>query len=370
MERTLATAFLAIRGVHVVQGLTCLASGRSAYRRPAVVATVEAAAAAELAVLAWRTLRAGRYADAAARFDAAFGLVGLLALAYATEPEDRTASLNWMLPLTVGSCLGSASLDSLGEGALISGALGITYAATTTGAIREGGGRAATAVANALSYPGFFVVATLVVRVARQMAAKVDEARHEAVGTGARLAAEAARNREHRLLHDSALQTFEAIARGVVSDPEAVRRHAAREAAALRRVLSGDAGAPDGLVARLTDLAGEFAERGLVVELVADELDHEPPPPAAGALCDATREALANALKHAGVTRAVVRVTDADSEWRITVRDRGRGFEVGQAVHGFGLLHSIAARLAEVGGSNRVSSSPGSGTRVEMWVPA
>jgi signal transduction histidine kinase len=370
VEKMLATTFFAVRGVHVIQGLTCLASGRRAYRRPALATATEAAAILELGMLAWRHAHSGQYDSTAARADAAFGLVGLVAMAAATEPADRTASLNWMLPLTVGSTLGSAVLETVTEGAVTSAVLGATYALTTAGAIREGGGRGATAAANALSYPGFFVVATLVVRLARRMAAEVDQARHDAVEQGARLAAEAATNREHRLLHDSALQTLEAIASGAVTDPAVVRRHAEREAAALRYALSGGLAAPGGVVARLAKLSEELADRGLRVELVADDLESEPCGGIADALCEATREALANVVKHAGVDRTIVRVTDDDGSWRVTVRDRGVGFDPEKERRGYGLEHSIAERLTEVGGFCRVTSSPGQGTKVELWVPA
>jgi signal transduction histidine kinase len=370
VERMLVTAFVAIRGVPVVQGAFCLASGRRAYKRPALATAVEVAAAVELAFLAGRCIRSGLYDHTAARVDAGFGIAGLVALAAATEASDRTASLNWMLPLSVGSTLGSAVLDSFAEGAVMSSLLGTTYAATTAGALREGGGRGATAAVNALSYPGFFLVSTLVVRLARRMAAEVDQARHDAVEQGARLAAEAATNREHRLLHDSALQTLEAIGSGAVTEPTVVRRHAEREASALRRALSGGLAAPDGLVARLAKLAEEFADRGLRVQLVADDLDSEPPARAVDALCEATREALANVVKHAGVDGTVVRVTDEDGAWRVTVRDHGLGFDPEKVTRGFGLDQSICGRLSDVGGSTRLIASPGNGTKVEMWVPA
>jgi signal transduction histidine kinase len=370
VERMLATTFFAVRGVHVIQGLTCVASGRRAYRRPGLATATEAAAIVELGLLAWRSTRSDQYDALAARSDVAFGLVGLVALAAATEPSDRTASLNWMLPLTVGATLGSAVLDSMTEGAITSALLGATYALTTADAIREGGGRGATAAANALSYPGFFVVATLVVRLARRMAAEVDQARHDAVAQGARLAAEAATNREHRLLHDSALQTLEAIASGAVTDAAAVRRYAEREASALRFALSGGLAAPGGVVARLAKLVEEFADRGLRVQLITDDLETEPPGGVADALCEATREALTNVVKHAGVDGTIVRATDEEGTWRVTVRDRGVGFDPEKERHGFGLDHSITERMAEVGGFSRVSSSPGQGTKVEMWVPA
>lgn len=370
IDRVLATAFLAIRSVHVLQGFTCLVSGRSAYRRPRVATALEVGAATELAALALRTLRSGHYEPASARFDAAFGLAGLVALASAMEPDDRTASLNWMLPLTVGGCLGCATLEPVPEGVAWSSLLGATYAMTTFGSIRQGGGRAATAVANALSYPGFFVVASLVVHVARRMAEEVDDARREAVEKRARLAAEETRNREHRMLHDSALQTLEAIATGIVTEPEAVKREARREASALRRALRGETGGVDGLVPRIYALADEFAGRGLAVEVVADDGGTEPAADLVVALCEAAREALTNVLKHAKVTSSVLHVTVGPPVWRVAVRDHGAGFDVAGVRRGFGLASSITGRMSEVGGASRVTSSPGSGTRVEMWAPA
>jgi hypothetical protein len=99
-------------------------------------------------------------------------------------------------------------------------------------------------VANAFSYPGFFVVASIVTRFARRIARELDEARRLAIDRGARLAAEAATNREHRLLHDSALQTLEAIASGSAGGPTSIRRHADREAAVLRLALRRDNRSP------------------------------------------------------------------------------------------------------------------------------
>jgi signal transduction histidine kinase len=70
------------------------------------------------------------------------------------------------------------------------------------------------------------------------------------------------------------------------------------------------------------------------------------------------------------VEGTVVRVTDENRIWRVTVRDKGRGFDLENVRRGFGLDQSISRRLVEVGGDSRVTSTPGSGTKVELWVPA
>jgi signal transduction histidine kinase len=54
---------------------------------------------------------------------------------------------------------------------------------------------------------------------------------------------------------------------------------------------------------------------------------------------------------------------------RLTVRDNGRGFDA-EAATGRGLgLKGMAERLDLLGGTLRVSSAPGQGTKVEAWVP-
>jgi signal transduction histidine kinase len=92
-------------------------------------------------------------------------------------------------------------------------------------------------------------------------------------------------------------------------------------------------------------------------------------------LADAAHEALTNVVKHAGVDRAVVRAATVDDGTRVTVRDHGQGFDPA-AVQAdatgarFGVRQSIKARMADAGGTAVVDSSPGRGTRVELWVPA
>jgi signal transduction histidine kinase len=293
----------------------------------------------------------------------------LAALSVATGPVDRTSSLNWMMPLTVGSCFGSALASRRREGAALSVAFGTAYAASTWDSIVGGSGRSATAIANTVSYPAFFLIADYGVRQVRRLANELDEARHTAVEQGALAAAETARNREHRLLHDSAVQTLEAIAAGYELDPEHVRHQARKEAAALRRAIAGEAPKSSGLIAGLDALAAEFFERGLRVELVVSEIDEEPDPPVADALCHACKEALTNIVKHAGVSSTVVRAAPIDGGIRVTIRDQGVGFDSSLESKGFGLKNSIGRRLEEIGGRAEVTSTPGRGTKVELWGP-
>ncbi len=299
--------------------------------------------------------------------DVATGTLGLVGLAAATAHEDRTTSLNWMLPYTVGSIAGLALGVERGEAMAEVATLSGVYLAT---AVRPGTrpGQVVTAIANAASYVGFHAVAAAVIRRGRREGAEVDMLRAESAQRGERLAIERERNRQHRLLHDSALQTLEGIASGLVGDDKAVRARARTEARRVRQALAGVE--PDGdLATALEALATDMAASGLEVSCSVGRVG-DLAAPAQSALVEATREALRNIVKHAGVNAAVVRA-DTDAEALvITVRDHGRGFDPETRAPGFGLRQSVAGRLAEVEGSVEVWSQPGRGTRVTLRVPS
>jgi signal transduction histidine kinase len=76
-------------------------------------------------------------------------------------------------------------------------------------------------------------------------------------------------------------------------------------------------------------------------------------------------EALANAVKHANATRAVVTVRVADSQLAMEIADDGVG---GAAPDGHG-LGNIADRVSALDGEVSIDSPPGQGTRVEVRIP-
>jgi len=85
------------------------------------------------------------------------------------------------------------------------------------------------------------------------------------------------------------------------------------------------------------------------------------------------RELLRNVVKHAGVQAARVAVHGDTQRLHVEVSDQGSGFEwqmdmFGAASGGFGLW-SIADRVTEAGGTFRVDTAPGRGSRFEMEFP-
>jgi signal transduction histidine kinase len=213
-------------------------------------------------------------------------------------------------------------------------------------------------------------LALLVVRLSRLGAGL-------AVGEGLRVGRAAQRADMLRQLHDTVLQTLEGLALGTSSGPQLLeerlgeaRAIAVEQAQELRVVLSEDRAAAGGaLEVRLRALAGQFQRHGLDVDLLVPMgSGPDPPGEVLDAVEGAVREALTNVAKHAGVTRAAVQATSTGDGIEVTVRDRGRGFDLAAVTGGYGLAGSIRARLAQVGGTAEVWSAPERGTRVRLRV--
>ena len=87
-------------------------------------------------------------------------------------------------------------------------------------------------------------------------------------------------------------------------------------------------------------------------------------------LCfNAVRELLMNAVKHAGASRAKLTLDLVDGDTlRITVADRGSGFDPATITSGSG-LSAIERRLSMLGGSLQIDSRPGQGTVATLAAP-
>jgi signal transduction histidine kinase len=90
---------------------------------------------------------------------------------------------------------------------------------------------------------------------------------------------------------------------------------------------------------------------------------------------NAVRELLFNIVKHAGVSRARITLTQpCRNQIRLVVTDEGVGFDpqalqLGETTSAFGLF-SVRERLEMVGGRLEVDSAPGRGARVTIYAPS
>src|SRR6266545_837085 len=91
-------------------------------------------------------------------------------------------------------------------------------------------------------------------------------------------------------------------------------------------------------------------------------------------LAAAVRQALDNVVEHAGASRVALFAEEDGGTVAVTVRDDGRGFAYDEAAFAaagkIGLAKSIKGRVEQLGGRVRVTSRPGAGTEVELWVGA
>jgi signal transduction histidine kinase len=170
-------------------------------------------------------------------------------------------------------------------------------------------------------------------------------------------------------LHDSVLQTL-ALVQKQADDPRAVATLARRQERELRTWLSGapEARPDERLADALRAAAAEIEEaHGTPIEVVTvgdRDLDDR-----GRALVAAAREALANAVRHAGTDApiAVYAEVAAGGRAEVFVRDRGRGFDPASVPEDRrGVRESIVGRMARHGGRATVQSTPGQGTEVEL----
>ncbi|MBI2518342.1 MAG: sensor histidine kinase [Opitutae bacterium] len=107
----------------------------------------------------------------------------------------------------------------------------------------------------------------------------------------------------------------------------------------------------------------------VVRQLENETLAHIPPEQAIGVV-SILREAISNAVRHGGAKRLTVRAERGDTTVILAVQDDGSGFTPSGATsrEGHGLAN-MEARAAALGGSLRVESVPGKGTRVLLLLP-
>ncbi len=229
--------------------------------------------------------------------------------------------------------------------------------------------------------------------------------------------------REHeRLLHDTVLNTLTALTRAGGEDGAEVVSRCRRDVALIEAALSdpgdqdpGDRGAGDqdsaaprgNLVAGIQAVAAEMRTRGLNVHVeIAGDGTPAVPAPVAAAISNAAREALSNVAAHAGTPDAWVEVNlagpdetgtppdetgtppgrsgtppgrsgtppgrsaAAPGRLRVTVRDRGTGFDPARVDRArLGVRRSIVERTADCGGRASIWSAPGQGTTVSICWP-
>jgi len=127
-----------------------------------------------------------------------------------------------------------------------------------------------------------------------------------------------------------------------------------------------------GLTAALRELVRDYERRGnFAVEADLEEVGR---PRSQSLLYRAARELLANAYKHARASTVRVRLTGAGDTITLSVADDGTGFDPAILNHCVAAGHiglaSLAVRIDAMGGSMKLTSAIGGGTRASVTTPA
>lgn len=124
-----------------------------------------------------------------------------------------------------------------------------------------------------------------------------------------------------------------------------------------------------GLVPALTGLQHDPAHRGIPTTFTHENVPATLPPDVTLCLFRIVQEALQNAAKYSGARFVTVNLTGSSSGLLLTIADDGVGFEVDTAWgKGLGLI-SMTERVEAIGGTMKVESKPGAGTRISLTVP-
>lgn len=189
---------------------------------------------------------------------------------------------------------------------------------------------------------------------------------------------EETRAQMYRDMHNTALHTFDEIGDRANSDDSppsdrliAIAEMAAHQAKQIRDVLKQDNQREQHpFAASLNELVAEFRRRHLLaIRFHVEDLQTEPVLRTSIAIASATRASLNNIVKHAKTQDVHIHAGPWREGVRVTIRDRGCGFDRPTTPDGFGLREAIQGQLTAVGGYAEIKTSPRSGTKVALWAP-
>jgi signal transduction histidine kinase len=123
-----------------------------------------------------------------------------------------------------------------------------------------------------------------------------------------------------------------------------------------------------GLVAAVEWQAREVLRRtGLVVETTEENVSDDLPEEHKVCMYRIVQEALNNCAKHANAKKVHVVVRQIPNHLQVSIEDDGKGFDAAR-VRGMGLL-GMNERVTQLGGTLKVESQPGRGTRISADLP-
>ena len=364
-RRAIVRLALLMRVVPLLQAMATMTVSFAADRRPwlnVAAGLLTLGWSAYLARTIWPT---GRCSGRMCLADAAIAVAALFAVGAAIPPDRLTTSYYW-----AGTYAAAAALMLGMNLPVLVGAGGLLALIGSYGLVIDlGAGALPAAAGNAAGIAVYFASAVAIAAYVRRLSVVVSQAENEASRREAALGVRQARMDEFGWLHDEAVQVLERVAATGEAGAAALRAHAASAASHLRAAITGPEPLPGSVPDVLRSVAAGFASLGFGVTVNCTM----PLPDLGGAalakLAAAVTESLNNAYKHSGAGEAAVRAARARGGIEVSVCDHGTGFAAGSVRPGFGIPNCIIRRLEETGGTAEISSAPGAGTVVRMWLP-
>jgi signal transduction histidine kinase len=365
VELMLAWGVVGIRAFDLTQAVVaCLTGSLSKSTDPWLDSALLGLVTVESVLLGWwlirrRSVRSTRWPVV---LDIVIGLLSVAATVTYSTPVDRlNVWVMWSYPVTLSTVVFlGASLRRWQTVLLSSGVFVVVYAAVVAVPLADDPAGRATAVANTLAYPGFAMVAYLLSRFVRQLAATAEQAT-------ARVA-ELERDRSKAIVHD--MLPYLRLDRFADADHGTRRAMIAQARAAYQQMRTFVDGTGDIRDVEATVRAVFELHCGLDIRAFID-LDRriELPEDTIESLHRALDTALANVEQHAPNSAVVVTAQSRPDRVEITVHDDGPGFDDTQIRPGFGMAEILGRQLAAVEGTGEVTSAPGEGTTVRIILP-
>lgn len=267
-----------------------------------------------------------------------------------------TGSSNWLATeLAAIGALVTAAMESSVLRSLLSS--GVTILATSLA------GRGAGSDERLAQVVSMYLLALGGVVAFRRVAQRVDRAGVQSERTLAVQLAEAstsgARAAVQRVLHDTVLNTLEAVANGIPADRWGqLRRRCASDLQAVAHIADPETSR------QLADFIDEMLESPVPINTDVQWFA-DPPPLVREAVLAATGEAIRNATRHSEADVVELRARVSSDALLVEVVDHGVGFDV-PVQDRLGLRTSITATMESVEGYAVVDSAPGEGTTVSI----
>lgn len=365
VEFTVVRGFLALRGFDLVQAAVAVGTGSlTTSTNPVLDGTMLALTLVESVLISGWLVR--RRAVLPLRWpivaDLALSLAAIIASSRYLNPGDRTGVWTmWAYPLSLSTAaLLGATVRRWRWMFAGAGLLATCYVVVV--AVPLAGNRTgqATALANALAFPGFALVAQLFLRFVRRLADTADAATARVT--------ELERDRSRAVVHD--LLPYLKLDRFAEAD-QRTRLDLANQARAkyeqMRSYVDGSNDDHDleSCVRSVLGIHGSLAVRadirpGPGIRLSEEVLQH---------LQQAMDTALANVEQYAPEAAVIVSASVTGEYVEVVVADDGPGFDPASARPGYGIAEVLGRQLERVGGVSTVRSAPGGGTLVRIKVP-